>query len=555
MTEVTFSFDGNPVRAEAGHSLAAALTAAGYRAFRRSHRDSARGLFCGMGVCQDCLLTVDKTPNRRACMTKVADGMRVETQVPFPALDPKAARPEVPEARRLAPDVLVIGGGAGGLSAAIAARRAGAEVVLVDERRVAGGQYFKQAAAAAPLDAQQSEGAALLAEAEASGAEILGGVEIWGAFDGPVFLARCDGGALILRPKTVVVATGAYERPAIVPGWTLPGVMTTGAAQTLWRSYRTLPGKRVIVAGSGPLNMQVALELAEGGAEVAMVAEAAASPLRHPWRGAQLFTRGPALAWKGLAMLRGLKRHGVPVRNETRLAAIEADGDGLLAHFRRSDGAAFAERADVICTNVGFEPQNEILRLLGADMLYEPTMGHLRCVRSAGLETTVPGLFAVGDCAGLGGAPAATAEGRIAGRVAAARAGYGDAYDLFADQRALRWHRRFQETLWHLHDIAPVAIANLPGDTLLCRCEEITVAEALDGYAANPGHIGTLKRGTRLGMGRCQGRYCGPAAARLIAGMRGESLTDRSFFAPRVPIKPVAINAILAAEEALGGDD
>ena len=555
MHEIGFTFDGANIAATEGQSLAAALTGAGRRKFRVTAQGKPRGIFCGMGVCQDCLVTVNGTPNRRSCMTKAAHGMAVETQPALPWLDANARVPETPRARILTPDVLVIGGGAGGLSATIAARREGAEVVTLDERTVGGGQYYKQSADGSLLDAQQAEGAALVAGARASGAEIIDGVDVWGAFDGPLVLAEREGAALIFRPRTVIVATGAFERPVIVPGWTLPGVMTTGAAQTLWRSYRTLPGRRVVVCGSGPLNLQVALELSDGGAEVALVAEAAPSPFRNPLRAARLSIRGPTLAWKGLSMLRDLRRCRVPVRNGLRLAAVEQAEGGLSATFRHMDGTIHTVQADALCMNAGFEPQNEILRLLGARMTYDPAFGHLRCDRSETLETSVPGIFAVGDCAGLGGAPAACAEGSIAGRSAAARSGHGDGHDLFADQRALRRHRRFQAALWRLHDVSPAPVGSLPADTILCRCEEITVGDALAGYAVTPGHLGTLKRATRVGMGRCQGRYCGPVAARLIAEHTGEALTDRSFFAPRVPVKPVAINAILAAEEALGGGD
>ena len=350
------------------------------------------------------------------------------------------------------------------------------------------------------------------------------------------------------------MATGAYERPAIVPGWTLPGVLTTGAAQTLWRSYRTLPGRRVVVCGSGPLNLQVALELAKGGADIPFVAEAAPSPLRHPLRAARMAATGPKLTWNGLSMLYGLRRRGIPVVNRTRLVSVDRSGCALIATFRTAEGRLRKIETDALCMNEGFEPQNEILRLLGAQMTYDPGFGHLRCERSDSLETTVPGVFAVGDCAGLGGAPAACAEGRIAGRAAAAQAGHGDGCDPSSDRRSLARHRRFQKALWRLHDIAPRTLSDVPPDTVLCRCEEVTLAEALDGYATNPGHLGTLKRSTRLGMGLCQGRYCGPVAARLIADRTGEALTDRSFFAPRVPVKPVAIDAILAAEEALAGE-
>lgn len=550
-----FSFDGRPVPYRTGQSLAAALTEAGIRVFRQTAKGAERGIFCGMGVCQDCLVTVNAVPNLRACMTKAAEGLEVLTQVAFADLRLAAAAPATAQARILEPEVLVIGGGAGGLSAAIAARRSGASVVVLDERRVAGGQYYKQSVEGAPLDVQQSEGAELMAEAQASGAEILGAVEIWGAFDGPLFLAEHEGAALIARPRTVIVATGAYERPCIVPGWTLPGVMTTGAAQTLWRSYRTLPGRRVAVCGSGPLNMQVALELAEGGARVAMVAEAAASPLAHPWAGLRMALAGPVLAAKGLTMLRGLRRHGVPVRNATVLTAVTQTKNGLLAAFRTAKGRQTSVEVDALCMNDGFEPQNEILRLLGADMEYDAAFGHLRCVRMEQCETSVPGLFAVGDCAGPGGAPAARTEGRIAGQAAAARAGHGDAHDLHADQRELRRHRRFQKWLWRLHSVAPRSLADTPPETILCRCEEITLGQVREGVRTTPGHVGTLKRATRVGMGRCQGRYCGSVSARLVAEATGGVIDDRSHFAPRVPVKPVSIAAILAAQETLDGLD
>ncbi len=551
MADQSFTFDGAPVPFRTGDSLAAALTHAGHRRFRDTAKANPRGVFCGMGICQDCLVAVDGVPNLRACMTKAADGLRVERQAAFVDLAAARAAPPTRAARVIEPDVLVIGGGAGGLSAATAAARAGASVTLLDERSVSGGQYYKQAAAAAPLDAQQQEGADLLRAAQESGAEILGGVEVWGAFDGPLFLAEHDGAALVARPRRTIVATGAYERPRMVPGWTLPGVMTTGAAQTLWRSYRTLPGPRVALCGSGPLNMQVALELAEGGADVRFVAEAADPPLWHPWAGLNLILADPSLALKGMTMLRGLARHDVPVRNRTVLSRIDRTDSGLMATFTNAAGTETNAEVDAILMNDGFEPQNEILRLLAARMDYDPAFGHLRCQRSETCETSVKGLFAVGDCAGLGGAPAARAEGRIAGATAAAQAGYGDGYDLFAEHRALSRHRRFQKWLWRLNVSTPRTLDPTLPDTIVCRCEEITLEQILDGLDTSPGHVGTLKRATRVGMGRCQGRYCGPAAMRMVAEATGQPIDDLSFFAPRVPIKPVSIAAILGAQDAL----
>mgnify|MGYP002713078585 CR=1 FL=1 len=551
MTDIVFTFNGAQISARSGQSLAAALTEADLRQFRNTVSGAQRGMFCGMGVCQDCLVTVDGIPNRRACMTLPVTGMAVSGQIALPDLGqiqaPAAAHP----ARTIAPDVLIIGAGAAGLSAAIAARRAGASVTVLDERKIAGGQYYKQPASGSALDAQQADGAALVAQAEASGAELICGAEIWGAFDGLLFLADIDGAALIAQPKTAIVATGAYERPLMVPGWTLPGVMTTGAAQTLWRSYRTLAGKRIAVCGSGPLNLQVALELSRGGAEIVLIAEKAAPPWSRPAAALSLLLANPTLSWEGIAMLRELRARNVQVEYRTQLVQVEQRASALNATFRRAGEEPFSVLADALCMNGGFEPQNEILRLLGADMRYDAAVGHLRCARSGLLETSVPNLYAIGDCAGLGGAPAARAEGRIAGRAAAAAAGHSGMEGSIRDQRELHHHRRFQARLWKLYDITPGVHADLPDETMICRCEEVTLGRLREGLMEQPGHAGTLKRSTRVGMGRCQGRYCGPVAARIVSAATGKPIEDLSFFAPRVPIKPVCISAILAAQDAL----
>lgn len=553
---LTFTFDGACIEARRGQSLAAALTDAGQRVFRRTGNGSPRGIFCGMGICQDCLVTVDGRPNQRACMTAAEPGADVRRQEPQPPLPPplEVLQIDAPPARSLAPDVLVVGAGAGGLNAAIAAAAAGARVVVLDERRVPGGQYFKQPmAGAGVLDDQQQRGRTLLDAAHASGAEILGGVEIWGVFPGPLLYAvAADGAPLILRPRQLVVATGAYERPVMVPGWTLPGVMTTGAAQTLWRSYRSLPGQRVAVCGSGPLNLQVALELARAGADVRLVAEAAPSPLLRPGLSLALLAAGPTLAATGIRMRLSLLRRRVPVRYGTQLVAVEAaDGGELRATFR--DGGGDETLAlDALCMNDGFEPQNEILRLLGARMDYDPGFGQLRCRRGDDMQTSVPGVFAVGDCCGLGGAPAAEAEGRIAGAAAARACGFAGTAGERALRRALRRAYRFQARLWALHDPAPRPLAQCGDDTIVCRCEEIRLGELREALAAGD-EVGAVKRATRVGMGCCQGRYCGPVVARLAAESRGRALVDDAFFAPRVPVKPVSVAALRATQEALDG--
>jgi len=551
MSTKTFRFEGQEITAQNGQSLAAALTQAGVRAFRETAKDDERGIFCGMGVCQDCLVTVNGEPNQRACMTPVQDGVKVSRQVALPEFG-TAAETHAKKPLHLSPDVLIVGGGAGGLSAAIAAANAGASVMVLDERKVAGGQYYKQAANGTVLDQQQGDGARLVSEAEAAGAQLVPGVELWGAFDGLMFLGQREGTPVIAKPKTAIIATGAYERPVTVPGWTLPGVMTTGAAQTLWRSYQTLPGKRVAVCGSGPLNVQVALELAKGGAEIVYLAERAPPATAKPLTALAMAVADPKLTAQGLGMLAGLRQHGIKVHNGAELVAVAKHKDGLAATFRNHSGREDTVHINALCMNAGFEPQNEILRLLGAQMHYDKAMGHLRCQKNERMETSVSGLYAIGDCTGLGGAPAARIEGEIAGAWAAAATGHGNGEGLAAKLHTLTKHRTFQSKLWKLYDIAPRDTTPMPDETTICRCEELTLGDVRAGLSTAPGHVGTLKRATRIGMGRCQGRYCGPVAARMVSDATGKPIEDLSFFAPRVPIKPVAISAILAAQEALG---
>jgi hypothetical protein len=335
----------------------------------------------------------------------------------------------------------------------------------------------------------------------------------------------------------------------MIPGWTLPGVMTVGAAQTLWRSYTTLPGRRVALFGNGPLTAQVALELAEGGAEVVLLGEAAPAPLSHPFAALNMIRQDRSLALKGLKMLASLRRRGIAPKHTCRPTRITQDAEALTVDYETA-GVAGRVTVDAVCMNFGFQPQNEILRLLGVTMQFDDRFDQLRPERSETLETSVPGVFAIGDCCGLGGAPAAAVEGRIAGRVAADGSRVRQ-----ADQAELAKHRAFQDALWQVYAAEPQQLETLAPDTLVCRCEEITKG-ALDAAMDN-GHtdIGAVKRATRVGMGRCQGRYCAPAVAGYMARRLGARVEDLSFFAPRIPIKPVNIGTIVAAETLLDRDN
>jgi glycine/D-amino acid oxidase-like deaminating enzyme len=542
--DIAFRFNGVPLAAMEGETIAASLSAADIVAFRRTASDAPRGLHCGMGACFDCVVTVDGRVGQRACLTKVADGMAVESE-PTQPLAPLTREPARAEAEDQACDVLVVGAGPAGLSAAIAGAEAGAAVIVLDERSDPGGQYAKPLAdshADTAPDAQFRLGVALRERALASGVRIETEAIVWGGFAADEIAALVGGSAVTFRPRRLILAPGAHERPVPLPGWTLPGVMTTGALQTLVRAQRVCPGERVLIAGSGPLNLQIACELVACGVQPLAVVEAAPRPSLAGWRTAWAMLRtAPGLALDGIGMLLTLKRAGVPVLWSARVK--EARGDERVRSVHVA-GRQFDRSydVDVVALNLGFQPETGLARALGAKHRFvDVGLGHLATETDEEGRTSVAGVFAVGDGASLGGARVAMARGRLAG-LAAARDLSRAAPDEPATRKALRCALAFQDALWTLFRPPRLRPGSLTDQTIVCRCEEVTAGrirqELADGLTSLP----ALKKATRAGMGRCQGRFCSATIARLCP----ELPDDMAFAAPRAPVRPVAAAPLMA---------
>ncbi|MEZ5836619.1 MAG: FAD-dependent oxidoreductase [Geminicoccaceae bacterium] len=556
---VTIYWHDRPIQAVEGESIAAALTANAINDLRLSRDDRPHGQFCGMGVCHECLIDVDGRLAERACMTLVRAGMRVirnvhaAAAVPVQALvPPVSGKQEITEV-----DCAVVGAGPAGLAAATAAAHAGASVVLLDERTSPGGQYLKALAGShrfvkGPVDRQFSEREKALSAALDAGATLRNNALVWivrkreDGFELGIF---ADGVESRLRSRTLVLAQGAYEKPHPVPGWTLPGVMTTGAAQTLARSYRVASGERILIAGNGPLNLQVASEIVRGGGHVVGVVEAAR--LAHPagvvpaLRAAMF---APRLMAAGLGYRARLASAGVRVIEGSALIAIEGEKRAeaaLVAPFNQ-DGRIERSRAirfevDTVCLGYGFLPNADLARMLAVRMTEG---GEQNCPRPDVDEhgrTSVAGLFCAGDGAGIEGAVAARHRGTLAGLSAASLIRSNrtstDAAQYRNAAKGLRRARAFQHALWTLFQPAG-AIEPPSGETVICRCEEVTVGRVAELINSGMRDLGSIKHMTRLGMGRCQGRYCSALACSML-----ENAGHRVFMT-QAPAKPLPIAAI-----------
>lgn len=314
-------------------------------------------------------------------------------------------------------EIVVIGAGPAGLCAAIEARKAGAQVLLVDENARPGGQLFKQIhkffgssehhAGLRGFEIAQ----ALSREAEELGVELWMDTVAYGIFKEGVGLVK-DGQGYMVKAGKIIVAAGGSEDPVAFPGSTLPGVITAGAAQTMVNIYRTLPGKRVVVLGSGNVGLIVAYQLMQAGAEIAAVIEKSEKIGGYGVHAAKLRRAGvPILT--GSTIVRAA---GVDSLQSVQIASVDAEGNPI-------PGTERSLEADTLCLSVGMSPLTELVWQAGAAFDYVSQLGGFVPVHDSGMQTSVSGLYVAGDVTGIEEAPIAMEEGRLAGISAAEAAG------------------------------------------------------------------------------------------------------------------------------------
>jgi NADPH-dependent 2,4-dienoyl-CoA reductase/sulfur reductase-like enzyme len=443
------------------------------------------------------------------------------------------------------------------MAAAATAAKLGLSTLLVDEQHAPGGQIHRAiegsgAAAGSVSYADHERGVALAAEFRASGAAYHPDTQVW-QLDRDLKVYLTDGArARCIEARRVLIAAGAMERPVPLRGWTLPGVMTVGAAQILYKTSRWTPPERTLIAGSGPLIWLYAAQALEAGARLGGILDT--TPLGNYAAAMRLLPgalRNLPYLRRGLELKRRVSAAGVTVVKDVSL--LEARGDGQLALVRyRARGRWHEERASLLLLHHGVVPNVHPTLSLGAAHRWD---GLQRCfvpVADAWGSISVPGYAAAGDCAGIVGAQASALQGRLAALEAARALGAIDEAARNTQASQLRGElsrhlpvRPFLDRLF-----APRSSLLEPSDDVpVCRCENVTAGQIRETLALGCLGPNQMKAFTRCGMGPCQGRMCGLSAAEIMARARNVSAGDVGVFNVRPPLKPVSIGELATLEE------
>lgn len=459
-------------------------------------------------------------------------------------------------------DLLVIGAGPAGMAAAITARRNGLDVLVIDEQPSPGGQIWRSVETAGRRDKilgpsfVEGREIALAFRASAAGYEpnshlirIDGDLRTW--------VSRA-GEARVIEPKAVLLATGAQERPAPFPGWTLPGVMTVGAAQILLKSAGQVPCEKLWIAGSGPLPLLYLVQLLSAGVKVAGYLDTTppgqlAAALKH-------LPRALRASWdllKGLGWSTKLRWSGIRiVRKVTDIEALgEERIEGL--RFTTSEGKVEEVSANTLLVHEGVIPT--IHPALSAECAIEWNVAQesYRPVLDGWGESSQPNLFIAGDGAGIAGAKAALLRGELAAIRIASKLGRLDWHA--ADDAAKPVRRRLSRELAARPFLdalfRPRRSVFAPADkTIVCRCEEITAAQVRAMATIGQPGPNQVKAALRTGMGPCQGRQCGYSIMQILASAQGRQPEDVGFFHIRPPLKPITLGELAAMASATESD-
>lgn len=447
-------------------------------------------------------------------------------------------------------DIAVVGAGPAGGNAALAAAQAGLRVALLDEQPSPGGQVWRDKSASvlsAPVTPESRAGAALRKAIETSAVTHLSQTRVWDIRrqdDHWVLQALRVAVSEQITARALILATGAREFVQPIPGWTTPGVIGLAGATALFKQGLTLPGKRTVVSGTGPLVFYVASEIRRLGGEVAAVVT---PNTRTEWiQALPNLMAQPKLVARGALWMADLMLARVPVLWGHAVSEVVGTDRVSGIHTRNlkagKDGPAFD--ADSVCLGHGLIPNIEASQMLGVPIRHDPDLGGWAAEADPDGATQVQGLYLCGDGCGIRGASAASIQGTLSGARAACDLGAS------APNGSIhRWKRaaRFGEAMTALSIPKPELEALTTDATIICRCESQRRRDIAAEIAGGAASTNAVKSGRRAGMGPCGGKYCQTAIAALIAAQTGKSLAEVPPPAPRPPLRPVPLGQAAGA--------
>ncbi|MGI9413144.1 MAG: FAD-dependent oxidoreductase [Hyphomicrobiales bacterium] len=459
--------------------------------------------------------------------------------------------------------VVVIGAGPAGISAAGALIDHGVHPVVIDEAPRPGGQAYRSAAPNVELDMARLLGSEFAkyrrihasAERLRERADYRPLTTAWGLHEGELYTHGPSGTASI-RFDALILATGATDRIFPAAGWTRPGVFTLGAAQVLLKDQGHLIGRKVVFCGSSPLLYLAALQYHLAGAEVVAVLDTTC--FSDKVMAVPKLASNPTTLWRGLSYMRALRGAGIRLEHGAELIELKAangeddeqSGVGAVS-FRDRNAKAETLECDAVALGFGLRPEAQLAALAECAFHYDSTY------RQWFATTDRDGrgrdnVYLAGDGAAIGGADAAEVSGRLAAFAALTDLELAaPSHEMARLRRRLARLRRFQAGLARAFSWPGAGAGAVNDTTVVCRCENVTAGDIRRTVTSEfgPPEINRIKALTRCGMGRCQGRFCEPAAAEIAASRLRQPLQNIGRLRGQAPVKPLPVSAAFEVKQ------
>jgi NADPH-dependent 2,4-dienoyl-CoA reductase/sulfur reductase-like enzyme len=446
------------------------------------------------------------------------------------------------------PRIVIVGAGPAGARAAERLVAAGLRPIVVDEAGESGGQIYRRQprqfhrppARLYGFEAKKATALHRMFDALIPRIDYRPETLAWNIYDGAVHLQR-GVRSEALRFDALILSPGATDRIMPLPGWTLPGVYSLGGAQIALKAQACAIGARPVFLGTGPLLYLVAYQYARAGAPPAAVLDVSSFARRLV--ALPSLSARPSMLAKGLYYSAWLAAHRIPTLSGITPLSITGSGRVEKIHFRDSAGRERSLACDAVGLGYGLRSETQLADLACADFAFDSLSRQFLPVTDECGRTSLPGIYLAGDGARIAGADAAELAGRLAACAALTDLGRSvPATEMASLSRRLARMGRFRAGLERAFPFPAHLAANLPDETLVCRCEAVTAGEIRRAASAlGAPEVNRAKALVRAGMGRCQGRYCGLAGAEVLAAARGVPLAEVGRLRGQAPVKPLPV--------------